>query len=45
MPNSIISYLSNQPTMKIVRGLMTGPRHLRDLAARYGLSPAGVSDI
>ena len=44
---SLISVLADQPTLKIIRGLMTSrrPRHLRDLAAQYGLSPAGVSDI
>ena len=47
MLNSVISHLSGQPTMKILRGLLTSPRprHLRDLAAQYELSPSGVSDI
>jgi len=33
--------------MKVIRGLLLGPepRHIRDLAVQYSLSPAGVSDI
>ena len=44
---SIISFLADQPTFKIIRGLLTShrPRHLRDLALQYELSVAGVSDI
>ena len=47
MQNSLISYLAKQPMLLIIRGLMTSqqPRHLRDLATQYKLSPAGVSDI
>jgi hypothetical protein len=47
MDNSLIKYLTDQPFMTVVRGLMCSsqPRHIRDLATRYRLSPAGVSDI
>ena len=47
MRNSLISYLAEEPMLLIIRGLMTSPqpRHLRDLATQYKLSPAGVSDI
>jgi DNA-binding MarR family transcriptional regulator len=45
--DSLISFLGDQPTFKVIRGLLTSnrARHLRDLATQYGLSPAGVSDI
>ena len=44
---SIIFFLAEKPVFKIIRGLLTSsaPRHLRDLASQYNLSPAGVSDI
>jgi DNA-binding MarR family transcriptional regulator len=44
---SLVRLLSAQPFMQVVRGLLMSPapRHLRDLAAQYGYSPAGVSDI
>lgn len=47
MTRSLISFLASQPTFKIIRGLMSSskPRHLRELASQYDLSPAGVSDI
>lgn len=47
MSGSVISWLADQPTLRVVRGLLLSPRprHLRELAAEYGLSPAGVSDI
>ena len=43
----MIKYLGSQPVMRVVRGLMLSPRprHIRDLAAQYSFSPAGVSDI
>ncbi len=39
--------LGDQPAMKLVRGLLVSkePRHLRELATDYSLSPSGVSDI
>lgn len=47
MAKSLISFLLDQPAFKVIRGLLTSPkpRHLRDLASQYELSPAGVSDI
>jgi len=47
MSGLLVSFLSSQPMMQIVRGLMmsSGERHLRDLASQYSLSPSGVSDI
>ena len=47
MPSSLILFLAEQPTFKIIRGLLAcgRSRHLRDLASQYHLSPAGVSDI
>ena len=47
MDLSLTAYLGQQPLFKILRGLRmhNGPIHLRGLAHRYELSPAGVSDI
>lgn len=47
MAQSLITYLGAQPILKLLRGLALAPapRHLRDLAKSYSLSPAGVSDI
>jgi len=46
-PGSVISWLGSQPAIRIIRGLLLSPkpRHLRDLASQYELSPAGASDI
>ncbi len=42
-----VNFLCSQPLMKVVKGLIynSRPRHIRDLASSYSLSPAGVSDI
>ena len=47
MSGSLIKMLGDQPVMKLVRGLIDSnePRHLRELASQYSLSPSGVSDI
>lgn len=47
MEHRLISYLAQDLTFKIVRGLLSGgaPRHLRDLARDYAASPAGVADV
>ncbi len=47
MDHSLIAYLGSQPIMKLIRGLFVSrsPRHLRELAAEYSLSPSGVSDV
>lgn len=47
MPRSLSVLLASLPLMRLVRGLLLSPRprHLRDLAARNALSPAGVSDM
>jgi DNA-binding IclR family transcriptional regulator len=47
MKNSLASYLGQQPLFKVLRGLRMhkAPIHLRGLAHRYELSPAGVTDI
>lgn len=47
MPQSVISYLVDQPFMTILRALLLSsrPRHLRELSAQFALSPSGVSDI
>jgi DNA-binding GntR family transcriptional regulator len=46
-PGSVFSWLGSQPAIQIIRGLLLSPkpRHLRDLASQYELSPAGASDI
>ena len=43
----LASYLGQQPLLKVLRGLRMHkePIHLRGLAHRYQLSPAGVTDI
>ena len=47
MEHLLVSYLAQDLTFKIVRGLLSGraPRHLRDLARDYDASPAGVTDV
>lgn len=47
MQASLIEFLGSQPLMRVVRGLLLSPQplHVRDLAARYSLSPSGVVDI
>ena len=47
MPQSLITYLGSQPIFALLRGLALAPspRHLRELARAYSLSPAGVTDI
>jgi DNA-binding GntR family transcriptional regulator len=47
MDHLLVSYLAQDLTFKIVRGLLSGgvPRHLRDLARAYAASPAGVADV
>lgn len=47
MEHLLVSYLAQDLTFKIVRGLFSGgaPRHLRDLARDYAASPAGVADV
>ena len=47
MQNSLIAYLGAQPTLMIIKGLLQSsrPRHIRDIASQYSLSPAGASDI
>jgi DNA-binding MarR family transcriptional regulator len=47
MATSIIKYLGTQSLMRVIRGILSSskPPHIRELAARYSLSPSGVSDI
>lgn len=47
MSLSLTTYLAQQPFFKVLRGLRMHkePIHLRGLASRYQLSPAGVTDI
>ena len=47
MERFLVSYLTQDLTLKIVHGLFCGgaPRHLRDLARDYNASPSGVSDV
>lgn len=47
MRPSLATYLGQQPLFKVIRGLRMHkkPIHLRGLAHRYQLSPAGVADI
>ncbi len=47
MEHLLVSYLAQDLTLKIVRGLFSAgvPRHLRDLARDYAASPAGVADV
>ncbi len=47
MSSRLLTLLGEQPLMRIVRGLLLNPEplHIRELASRYALSPAGVSDI
>jgi DNA-binding GntR family transcriptional regulator len=47
MEHLLVSYLAQDLTFKIIRGLFSGgaPRHLRDLARDYAASPAGVADV
>lgn len=47
MDHLLVSYLAQDLTFKIVRGLFSGgaPRHLRELARDYAASPAGVADV
>jgi hypothetical protein len=47
MDHLLVSYLAQDLTFKIVRGLISdrAPRHLRDLARDYAASPAGVADV
>jgi hypothetical protein len=47
MADTIIEYLCKQATLRIIRGLLISskPRHIRQMASSYGLSPAGVSSI
>ncbi|MCI5064769.1 winged helix-turn-helix domain-containing protein [bacterium] len=47
MVSPLSQYLCDQPFFKVLQGLYysTAPRHLRELARDYSLSPSGVSDI
>ena len=47
MVTSLLSFIVEQPTLNVIRGLLmrNRPWHLRELANHYGLSVAGVSDI
>jgi len=47
MASSLIKYLGDIPTFTVIRALLLSskPRHIRDLARQYSISPAGVSDI
>ena len=47
MKASLISYIGNQPLMKIIHAFLRSPepRYLRELCSACALSPGGVSDI
>ena len=47
MVRFLVSYLAEDLTFRVVRGLLSGgkPRHLRELARQYRASPAGISDV
>jgi DNA-binding MarR family transcriptional regulator len=47
MKDSLIAHIFSEPIIRVVRGLALSPEplHVREIATRYNLSPAGVSDI